>query len=75
MGQISQKDIDAAAESLRKKEQAARRESIAMAALQGILAGLPDHAPYHPGTAADYALRHADALIAALDKEEGDQNG
>lgn len=46
-----------------------RRERIAMAALQGILAGPPNDVPYHPELAVVHALRHADALIAALDKE------
>lgn len=47
-----------------------RRERIATAVLQGILAGLPDDALYLPERSAINALRHADALIAALDKED-----
>jgi hypothetical protein len=53
----------------------ARRERIATAAMQGILAGLyaDPSATAIPGQIATSAVEYADALIAKLDKEEGNQ--
>ena len=48
---------------------AARRERIATAALQGLLAN-PSQDTFPPDTAR-IAIKYADALIAELDKEDG----
>lgn len=46
-----------------------KREAFAMAAMQGILGGLPPDLDYNEIETAKMAVKHADALLAELAKE------
>jgi hypothetical protein len=58
-------------EALAKQTRADRRERIAIAAMQGMLAAEPqDDEPYDNALLAQHAVSLADALIAELDKDQ-----
>lgn len=50
------------------KQRKERRERIAIAAMQGFLARENTFSPVYPQVVVTYAVEHADALIAELDK-------
>ena len=49
-----------------------KRELFAAMAMQGIMAGLPIEAVHSARTSAFLAVEHADALILALSRKDGD---